>query len=166
MHLPKDFQDDKSTLWTVGVLEECLCVTNYVSKPCQIEIWVMHDYGVQESWTKRFVIRQEEVTKNNLWQLRVIWSFKDAKILLKSDCERHFVLYDPKQDTVRSSSLVICGAENYVESLVSLNSGIYVGSRHGYANTLRAPLRVRGISRIIRNDTGGFVACYGKQHIL
>ncbi|XP_026384765.1 F-box protein CPR1-like [Papaver somniferum] len=184
MQLPKSFQNKTAwrPLWTVGVLEECLCVVRHVWEPCiQVEIWVMQDYGVQESWTKRFVICSTETRDIlNLDPARVIWSFKDDKfLLLKIKDKRQFVLYDPKQDTVTSCSKVIRGAENYVESLVSLNSDIYVGSAREYTNILRASwtksLRLfdgsnsscfAGIDAIIRNDTDDFVACYGKQHIL
>ncbi|XP_026459626.1 F-box/kelch-repeat protein At3g06240-like [Papaver somniferum] len=126
MQLPKGFQDDRP-LHTVGVWEECLCVVHGVWDPCnQLEIWVMQDYGVRESWNKRFVIHLTEHRQIfDLYPLRVIWSFKDDKIpLLKTMDERQFVLYDPKKDTITSSSVAIRAAENYVESLVSLNSGI------------------------------------------
>lgn len=40
-------------LMTVGVLEGCLCLLAKVDK-VGVEVWVMQDYGVRESWTKRF----------------------------------------------------------------------------------------------------------------
>ncbi|KAG5551632.1 hypothetical protein RHGRI_009899 [Rhododendron griersonianum] len=39
----------------VGVLRGCLSVCDS-SKPCRVEVWVMKDYGVKESWSKDFVI--------------------------------------------------------------------------------------------------------------
>ncbi|XP_026460064.1 F-box/kelch-repeat protein At3g06240-like [Papaver somniferum] len=147
MQLPNGFRDNRP-LHTVGVLEECLCVVNGVwvlGEPCyQLEIWVMQDYGVQESWTKRFVIHPTEHRQIfDLYPLRVIWSFKDDKILLlKTTDERQFVLYDPKKDTITSSSVPVHAAENYVESLVSLNSGIYMGSCGEYADNLHQPLLI------------------------
>ncbi|XP_026383223.1 F-box protein CPR1-like [Papaver somniferum] len=141
MHLSKAFLKNSTYCFarTVGVLDECICVVDGVWEPrYQLEIWVMQDYGVPESWTKRFIIPQTQARQPfGLNPLRVVWSFRDGKILLLED-KKKLVLYDTKQDTMTSSSATIHGAENYVESLVSLNSGIYVGSCREYANILSA----------------------------
>ncbi|XP_026432291.1 F-box/kelch-repeat protein At3g06240-like [Papaver somniferum] len=154
MHLPKAFQDISTyyrPLCTVGVLEDCLCVVSCVRYTCfELEIWVMQDYGVQECWTKRFVIRQEDLSRQ-LRDLSVTWSFKDEKILFndkilfkkRESHDQMLYLYDPKLDNgtttkIRSSPAVILGAQNYIESLVSPNSGTYAGSCTEYDNILCA----------------------------
>lgn len=40
---------------TMGVLGGCLCVCDF-TYPSHFEIWVMKDYGVQESWNRQFTI--------------------------------------------------------------------------------------------------------------
>ncbi|KAK9285717.1 hypothetical protein L1049_024916 [Liquidambar formosana] len=40
----------------IGVLLGCLCLTDAPSYGDHLDIWVMKDYAVQESWTKEFVI--------------------------------------------------------------------------------------------------------------
>lgn len=44
----------------LGSLEGCLSICNKRNHPApkDIELWVMNEYGIQESWTKKFVIRE------------------------------------------------------------------------------------------------------------
>ncbi|XP_026435041.1 F-box protein CPR1-like [Papaver somniferum] len=128
LHLPKEFSEIEHYVMTLGVLEDCLYLLASVIRPCiQHEVWMMQDYGVQESWTKHVVIRHQWVVQ--LIFTKVIWSFADGKILLST--EGHLVLYDPKQNTcttkmVRNLAWILA-EDNYVESLVSLHSDIIRG---------------------------------------
>lgn len=92
-----------------------------------VEVWVMQDYGVRESWTKRFIFNHERIVNTNY--LRLMRYFKNGQILL-NDCG-NLVIYDMKHSSVREPnnfrSLTFYDADNYVESLVSLNSGTYLG---------------------------------------
>ncbi|XP_026416620.1 F-box protein CPR1-like [Papaver somniferum] len=122
MQLPKELLE-KDFLMTVGVLEGCLCAVVAVVF-MRVEVWVMRNYGYRESWNQRFVISQELVTKNPF--LRLIWCFKDGKILFKTSTS--LVLYDPKQESCTEPRIrylrELFEVENYVESLVSLKFGI------------------------------------------
>ncbi|PRQ40665.1 putative F-box associated interaction domain-containing protein [Rosa chinensis] len=43
----------------LGVLEGCLSLTDFKKNDRDVEgVWVMKDYGVKESWTKEFEIRE------------------------------------------------------------------------------------------------------------
>ncbi|XP_026389802.1 F-box protein CPR1-like [Papaver somniferum] len=85
LHLPEQLLEIEHWPINLGVLEECLCLFAYVNIPCdQMEIWVMVDYGVQESWTKHLVIRHQLFLELVSWRVIVIWSFADGKILIAS----------------------------------------------------------------------------------
>ncbi|XP_026407567.1 uncharacterized protein LOC113302826 [Papaver somniferum] len=111
----------------VGVLEDCLCV---LDEDDVIDIWAMQVYGDPESWTKRYTITNEIITRRvpcHCTNLRFMWSFKDGVILFTDAPD--LVLYDPKYGSAIVPRIYHVSAENYSESLVSLNSGTYVGKR-------------------------------------
>ncbi|XP_026409857.1 F-box/kelch-repeat protein At3g06240-like [Papaver somniferum] len=84
----------------VEVLGGCLCLVYHVFN-IRADIWVMQDYGVKESWTKSFSIRQEEIISHlNLW---LIWSFKNNEILVVAD--KLLCLYDPNNKTYKKLKL-------------------------------------------------------------
>ncbi|XP_026416272.1 F-box/kelch-repeat protein At3g06240-like [Papaver somniferum] len=104
----------------VAVLGGCLCLVFRVFR-VRVDIWMMQDYGVGESWTKSFSITVEDIT--NSWYLEVIWSFKNDEILWAVD--RGLILYEPKNKTYKKTVLnsvtergII--ARNYTISSVSL----------------------------------------------
>lgn len=110
----------------VGVLGGCLCV--FCNKNCkQVEIWVMKEYGVKESWTHLCtVIAQLQVKEFWLYARPLAYSKGGDKILLELD-NRFFVWYDLRR---RKSKIIrIRGArplfiaEICVGSLVTLNGG-------------------------------------------
>ncbi|XP_026415860.1 F-box protein CPR1-like [Papaver somniferum] len=121
----------------VGVLEEgCLCVVSDNGDSVglgRVQVWEMKVYGVRESWTKRYVITNERITKSVMvtepgW--KIIWSFKNGKIVFMDS--HKLVLYDPKHRTAVERNLdrlaYFTSEANYVESLFSLNSDTYVGT--------------------------------------
>ncbi|XP_026416232.1 F-box protein CPR1-like [Papaver somniferum] len=118
MLLPKELSEKRNM--TVGVLESCLCVLHL--KQDESDVWVMQEYGVQESWTKQYSITLGFHSK--ISYLRLIWSSKNGKMLLQTNSG--FFLYDLKNssaiETTFGMSTYCDLAENYVESLVSLNS--------------------------------------------
>uniref|UniRef100_A0A2P2L6E8 F-box protein interaction domain protein n=1 Tax=Rhizophora mucronata TaxID=61149 RepID=A0A2P2L6E8_RHIMU len=53
-HMDADFI--KKTSWiNVGTLDNCLCLS-YAFEGVSFEVWVMNEYGLKESWTKKFAI--------------------------------------------------------------------------------------------------------------
>ncbi|XP_026379932.1 F-box/kelch-repeat protein At3g23880-like [Papaver somniferum] len=128
-------EDSKTELHkTIGVLGDCLSLVLVDVKT--VEIWVMQDYGVRESWTKLFTTTQEPIIHYPFWM--PILSLKTGDILMHS--YDGFVLCDPKNGRVgkvssffqenkrivRVLTMITAHPESYVESLVSLNSGTYV----------------------------------------
>lgn len=48
----------------IGVLEDCLCICDSHSSN-QCDIWIMKEYGVQESWNKQFIIHTGDARSYN-----------------------------------------------------------------------------------------------------
>ncbi|XP_026379474.1 F-box/kelch-repeat protein At3g06240-like [Papaver somniferum] len=107
----------------LGVLEDRLSLGIYHNQ-C-IDVWLMQDYGVTESWSKRFSFSTTNIVMSHL---KFLWSFKNGELLIKNGSDN--LLYDPKNEKFKV--LKIQGMDdidmqrsvllNYVESLVSPNS--------------------------------------------
>ncbi|XP_026420686.1 F-box/kelch-repeat protein At3g06240-like [Papaver somniferum] len=124
----------ENSLITVEALEGFLCVLVEVFQ-VQFEVWVMRDYGVRESWTRRYIhddigtlkLSGINVRENTIKSFsKVMWFF--GEILLWDGYRT--VFHDLKHLTERKLSTYINFSNlvvNYFESLVSVKSGIYVG---------------------------------------
>ncbi|KAL0312641.1 UNVERIFIED_CONTAM: putative F-box/LRR-repeat/kelch-repeat protein [Sesamum radiatum] len=83
---------------SIGVLGGCLCVSDHTQ---YFDIWVMKEYGCQESWKKEFTIDTTIPTGEPLrGPLRPLQMLRDGKILLIW-LERVLVCYDPKNKKFR-----------------------------------------------------------------
>ncbi|XP_026422399.1 F-box/kelch-repeat protein At3g06240-like [Papaver somniferum] len=104
------------------VLEGSLCVLNF--NVC-IDVWVLQDDGVEEFWTRRFIINYESEYGG---RMRVVSSSTSGDILVEINDELYY--YGHKFGTVRKlySRSLRCWrrVEQYFESLVSLGAGSYV----------------------------------------
>ncbi|XP_026386373.1 uncharacterized protein LOC113281760 [Papaver somniferum] len=84
----------------LGVLGGCLCIIRSYAG-VNIDVWVMKDYNVIESWTKLFVF---QIPKHimRIDDVKIIWEFKNGEVLFITT-KRTFatcmlcclVLYDP-----------------------------------------------------------------------
>ncbi|XP_026377790.1 F-box/kelch-repeat protein At3g06240-like [Papaver somniferum] len=115
----------------VGVLTDNLCLMS--SARSRIDVWVMMDYGVDDSWAKLFNFKSYNLELTPLW-------IRNSEILLA--IKNEFVSYDPKDDKLQCA-YVFAPAKNYLElkksdnagycyylkSLVSLKSGTCVEKR-------------------------------------
>ncbi|XP_026415858.1 F-box/kelch-repeat protein At3g06240-like [Papaver somniferum] len=81
-----------------------------------VEVWVMQDYGVLESWTKRYVITIEIITDGR--SLSILWNFKDGEILFMED--GGLILYDPKHGSAIERKLTcltgVTSEKKYIET--------------------------------------------------
>ncbi|XP_026408229.1 F-box/kelch-repeat protein At3g06240-like [Papaver somniferum] len=108
----------------VAVLGDHLCLA--FIECSKVDLWLMQDYGVRESWTKQFTCTRLSLTRRLL--CKPIWCLESGEILIQTD--QDLVLYDQRNNTTRN--VRICGdtmgsnLETYVESIVSLKSGTYV----------------------------------------
>ncbi|RZC57134.1 hypothetical protein C5167_004435 [Papaver somniferum] len=106
----------------VAELRGRLCLVFHVFG-VRVDVWVMQEYAVRDSWTKSFRITEETITE--AFSLRLKWSFESNKILLQGYDK--LILYDPKSE--RYWKLAVCqitDVVNCVTSLVSLNSSTYL----------------------------------------
>ncbi|XP_026436890.1 F-box/kelch-repeat protein At3g06240-like [Papaver somniferum] len=118
IQLPEEIIERASHM-ILKVLEGCLCVVLAVSN----KAWVVREYGVRESWTKI----QDKIADDK----DLKWSSRNGECLIYSE-GTDLVLYGPKHSSARRmklGNLEIRGVDNYVESLVSLNTGIYLGRK-------------------------------------
>ncbi|XP_026377778.1 F-box protein CPR1-like [Papaver somniferum] len=116
----------------LGVLGASLCIICGVPN-VQVDVWVMQNYGVKESWTKLFTTTQEKSIAYPK-SLKLYWYFITGDILIQA--AGRFGLYDQKNDRIRFLNIngldhapTYLSGETYVESLVSLNSGTYTRKR-------------------------------------
>ncbi|XP_059628783.1 F-box protein CPR1-like, partial [Cornus florida] len=49
---------DKNIGMSLGSLGDCLCINCNYARRDRVDIWVMEEYGVKESWTKLFSVKQ------------------------------------------------------------------------------------------------------------
>ncbi|KAI3842794.1 hypothetical protein MKW92_002189 [Papaver armeniacum] len=90
----------------------------------------MQVYGDPKSWTKSYTVTHEIITsriRSYGIVMKFMWSFKNGVILFTDTVELY--LYDPQHGRAIICKLSYLSVENYSESLVSLNSGTYVGGR-------------------------------------
>ncbi|XP_026428655.1 F-box/kelch-repeat protein At3g06240-like [Papaver somniferum] len=118
------------------VFENSLCIISSVHA-ARVDVWVMQNYGVTESWTKPFTTAQERIT-NSPYSLELYWYCINGDILIL--VEGRFGIYDQKNDRIKFLNInglddgytygqPRCVGGSYVESLVSLNSGTYMRKR-------------------------------------
>lgn len=127
IELPRVCSENKQDFRSVGVFEGCLCVIAFNDVKSHFDVWVMRDYGVRESWIVHFSVIQNWAEIDNF--MRLMWSFKNGEALLRNYGD--LLLYDPKHGSIKKLRKLteLNEVENYVESLVPLNSGTYVGRK-------------------------------------
>ncbi|XP_043721164.1 F-box protein CPR1-like [Telopea speciosissima] len=118
------FVDNKFNM-AVGVLGGQLCMLCNFSR-VHVELWVMKDYGVRDSWEKQFSIEQRTVLGYFDEYIRPICYSKKGEVLLETSpgVEKRLgmlVLYDPHNG--RASNLTRRGNWQIVSigSLISLD---------------------------------------------
>ncbi|KAL2513258.1 F-box protein [Abeliophyllum distichum] len=79
---PSPFPRRQELLGSVGVLQDRLCLCDNTSH-FEIDIWVMKEYGVKESWTREFVIsKMTELIGPTFEVVYGLKVFKDGYILV------------------------------------------------------------------------------------
>ncbi|XP_065852782.1 F-box protein CPR1-like [Euphorbia lathyris] len=106
----------------VGVLEGKLCVMCN-SQHEYVDLWVMEEYGVKESWRKLFSFRS---TKPLMFLRPLSYSKDGSKVLLEVN-DQKLVWYDWNKRSVKTVKIQegprSFGAEMFVGSLVQIGDG-------------------------------------------
>ncbi|XP_026411176.1 F-box/kelch-repeat protein At3g06240-like [Papaver somniferum] len=153
MEVPIELRENGHWFITAAVLEGYLCVLVVFDTDTDdygdgsddddggdddhgpVEVWVMQDYGVRESWIKRYIITHEIIARNIMhhsFSLRFMWFSKNGQILITESGK--LVLYDPKDGNAIERGMGRArgfrSEASYSESLVSVNSGTYARKGH------------------------------------
>ncbi|KAI3915214.1 hypothetical protein MKX01_035473 [Papaver californicum] len=129
--MPLHILDDADGPLILCVLGGSLCLLSYDSEV--ISVWELKDDGVKKSWAKLFTIELEKHfgVVINFVPLK---SLENGKIMLGLDLDDdcfHIVIYDPNQNTILDiyeySMDCYRSVAVYVESLISLDTGTYLG---------------------------------------
>ncbi|GMI63768.1 CONSTITUTIVE EXPRESSER OF PR GENES 1, CONSTITUTIVE EXPRESSER OF PR GENES 30 [Hibiscus trionum] len=110
-----------------GVLGGRLCVSrDYSTCPVEdhINVWVMKEYGVKESWTELFYLSRDEWLTNIFHTRAVAYSRNGDKVLLDEGGGRQPAWFNLENETGETLSIVgapqLVSTMIYVESLVSV----------------------------------------------
>ncbi|KAI9122710.1 hypothetical protein K1719_006550 [Acacia pycnantha] len=105
---------------SVGVLGGSLACAGF-SRYGNFEIWVMNEYGVENSWTKKFQI------ESNLYVVRMLGLLRENEILVEENYKRliSYNLQNQRRKRFRKRSLPlqeVASMFQYIESLVPLTT--------------------------------------------
>ena len=111
---------------TLALLDNCLAfIVNRTIPKKYFNIWVMREYGVEDSWTKQLVVGPLEGIQKPLGFVK-----NEELILLCDDEDQTIALYNTGSQEIKNfqhsglpNSFRSRHARLYVESLVSLNGG-------------------------------------------
>ncbi|XP_026446616.1 F-box protein CPR1-like isoform X3 [Papaver somniferum] len=123
-------QDVNVSNVTLGLLGECLCLVSQ-HPMARSDVWVLKDHGVTNSWTKLFSVNQQTAI-DGCRILNPIFAFKSSEILFENMNDFNLLVYDPEHGSViipkvRGTPMCSYYTTINVRSLVSLDSGTYVG---------------------------------------
>ncbi|KMS96568.1 hypothetical protein BVRB_8g201740 [Beta vulgaris subsp. vulgaris] len=114
---------------TIEVLDQHLCLLiNYPT--IRSEVWVMKEYGVQESWTKLFAVMQGDTIGPFEYVRPIAFSKDGSKVLLEQDLSK-FIWFDV--ETQRAERVNICGMPSHPEAGMLVES-LVLGSRKTHHN--------------------------------
>ncbi|XP_026443081.1 F-box/kelch-repeat protein At3g06240-like [Papaver somniferum] len=83
--------------YLLGVLGDSLCLVCGIDD-VRVDVWVIQNYGVRESWVKKFTTAQVRISAYSR-SLKFYWSFKNEEILIQ--VRKGFALYGEKNDRIR-----------------------------------------------------------------
>uniref|UniRef100_A0A2N9F4C0 F-box domain-containing protein n=1 Tax=Fagus sylvatica TaxID=28930 RepID=A0A2N9F4C0_FAGSY len=94
-----DFYDKNSSM-DVGVLGGCLTILCHRYRH-RLDVWVMKEYGVKDSWMKLFSVTQPETIRSFDYVRPVAYSKSGGEVLLGKDVKK-LVWYDLNKKRVRN----------------------------------------------------------------
>jgi hypothetical protein len=130
---PPDFGDENDS-WELGVLRDCLCV--FASSDEYWDVWIMKEYGNEESWTNLYTIPNEllyikSLQDQDLVADAALYVSENDQLLVQcyelDDMQRRdnmkLVVYDSKTGTLNipefQNNYEHTDAIVYIESLIS-----------------------------------------------
>ncbi|XP_074352945.1 F-box protein CPR1-like [Apium graveolens] len=114
-------QNDIVKNMNIVIFAESLCMLEYFPL-IRIDVWVMKDYGVRNSWCKLFSVEQPKITTCCM-SIRPIFYSKNRKDVLLEVDSKKVMWYNLKKKKARAVKIAnlpeIFDLEVYTESLVS-----------------------------------------------
>jgi F-box interacting protein len=115
-----DSNDDSPFL---GLVRDCLCVS--LSCDMYMDVWIMKEYGNQESWNKLYIV--PDIQDQGLKPFKALYIFDDDKLLLEFYALQggniKLVVYDSKTGTLNipefQNNYEQLYSDVYIESLIS-----------------------------------------------
>ncbi|KAK4732146.1 hypothetical protein R3W88_025134 [Solanum pinnatisectum] len=121
MELPCYWKRGRGAVLSLGVLGSELSVCCDCDKTNILDVWLMKEYEIKESWMKMFTIKipEDQSVYGYLGQIRLhMASGSEILVVFGSS----FMIYNPKGNLLRSSKVINFNnwdeAEIYIESLV------------------------------------------------
>ncbi|GLU15700.1 hypothetical protein SLE2022_321700 [Rubroshorea leprosula] len=112
-----EYTDNKKFRLDVGVLGGCLCLmANYLS---HVDLWVMREYGVKESWSKLLSLACDDVVGSLRSMKPLAYSRSGDQVLLEQD-NTNLVWYDLKMKKAKNVSA--SGMPYFYKSEICLQS--------------------------------------------
>ncbi|XP_059631849.1 F-box protein CPR1-like [Cornus florida] len=99
--MPQPDYLDKNGEIFLEVLGGCLCIVSYHVRTCDVDIWVMMEYGVKESWTRLIYVAQPSF----LYMRPLAYSKSGGEVLVVEDCGR-LLEYDLKTKTIKNIEIL------------------------------------------------------------
>lgn len=115
--------EDMSFLMGLQSLDGCLSIScNYYQD--HVDIWVMKEYGVKESWTKLLSIRMMDLARPFQYLHPITYSKNGKELLLEQDADK-LVWYDMEKNKMRFVKVrgvgVLVQVDVCLESLIPLD---------------------------------------------
>jgi F-box interacting protein len=107
----------------LGLMRDCLCLSG--SSDMFMDVWIMKEYGDQESWTKLYIV--PDIQDHGLKPFGPLYIYEDDQLLLEFYAMEggniKLVVYDSKTGTLNipefQNNYEQIGSNVYIESLIS-----------------------------------------------
>jgi F-box interacting protein len=115
--------ENENVQWNLGVVRDCLCL--FASTNVFLDVWIMKEYGNQESWTKLYSVPNMQV--RGFKARRALYISEDDQLLVEFHemlgDKIKLIVYDSKTDTLnipmfQNNYVQFCPIV-YIESLIS-----------------------------------------------
>ncbi|XP_056689902.1 F-box protein CPR1-like isoform X2 [Spinacia oleracea] len=117
---------------TVEVLGQCLCLL--IKYPTiRSEVWVMKEYGVEESWIKLFTVAQPDMIGSFEYVRPIVYSKDGSRVLLEQD-RRKLIWFDLQSQTAESVEI---SGNFYPFAATVLVESLVLGSRKTHKKNKR-----------------------------
>ena len=131
-----EYMDKRSFHMNVAALGGCLCVIcNYYNcdrydqvKADRVDIWVMKEYGVKESWTKLYSIKESDVNGSFSYVMPVVYVKSRDQVLTHQESKKFFVY---GLESKKVEHLMIPGTPDFFEVFQCLESLVGLDGRDG-----------------------------------